>query len=146
MKKCASCGGMELFATYLSGYEYTGGGGMDTLACKTCGHINMFLSDAKIKAKTDADNVEKEIQKLLNEYENEKTKLQKELEELEAILNDENQTMKVVNEAKDKIKTIKARVQEGLRNEYRSKVTYLFGNTYNQDLHTLKLKYKNYRW
>ena len=107
--KCTICGGQEFVDCVIS----TKGGLGDevdttvsnasTSACRQCGHIEWFLSEKTMKDLVLREKQTIEYQKQLKEYEQKKAILQEKIERFNKIIADEDQTVRTIKEAKEKI-------------------------------------------
>ena len=111
--KCTHCGGLELAPCNISiegmgvGDRVTGNiSNTSTYFCKKCRHVEFFLSETEIQAIAVREKNEADYREQIRQYEREKAALEKEFEVLQRIISDENQTVKVVNDAKQRIADI----------------------------------------
>jgi len=117
--KCTHCGGLELVPCDISiegwgvGERVTGSvSNASTYFCKKCRHVEFFLSATEIQAIAAREKKEADLREQVRQYEQKRAALQKEFEDLQRVISDENQTVKAVNDAKQKIM--------GIENELRS--------------------------
>ena len=103
-KKCPSCGGTDFvpyqFASYLA-TEFTPL--VDTFACTKCGRVEFYARPDQLKGSIDKIKRDQELDAQIAEYDIKIQEKERELERLRAIANDENQTVKAVKEANERI-------------------------------------------
>lgn len=109
--KCPSCGGTEFvpyeLAIGMAGeYEEQ----VDAFACMGCGRIEVYARKNILDRKVDQIRQAQRIQEERNEVDAEIAVKEKELEELKKIIGDENQTVKNVREAKEKMVEVQNRI------------------------------------
>lgn len=109
--KCPSCGGTEFvpygLAIGMAGeYEEQ----VDAFACMGCGRIEVYAKTNILDRKVDQIRQAQRIQEERNEVDAEIAVKEKELEELKKIIGDENQTVKNVREAKEKMVEVQNRI------------------------------------
>jgi len=104
--KCTNCGSHELVRC---GIPSEGGGELvsvrnaETYACKQCRHVEFFLLETEIQAIAVREKKQADYEDQVKQYEQKKAALQKQIDELRRVVSDENQTVKAVNEAKEKV-------------------------------------------
>ncbi len=86
---------------YISGLEAWGT--LDAYACKKCHHVDFYVTEKTIKKYEDQVKKQEEYCRRMDEYQSRKNEIEKEMARLKEIINDENQTVKAVNEAKEKL-------------------------------------------
>ena len=109
--KCPSCGGTEFvpyeLAIGMAGeYEEQ----VDAFACMGCGRIEVYARKNILDRKADQIRQAQRIQEERKEIDAEIAAKEKELEELKKIIGDENQTVKNVREAKEKMVEVQNRI------------------------------------
>ena len=121
--KCPNCGNEEFYSI-----SFTTGGGcveggawepieasgvpVEAYLCKKCGRIELYGTNAleAIKAREE-EKAKQEAEKMA--VEKRKDALLKEKEKLEAIVRDENQSVKAVREAQERLKEINKELPSG---------------------------------
>lgn len=99
--KCTNCGNTELFQTQAILILYGSGSvNADIYACNRCGHVEMFVPQKTIDNHNKMVEEAKKQECARIECEQEIKKIQAKMEELKTIIQDENQTVKSVNAAK----------------------------------------------
>lgn len=123
--KCTNCGNHELFETqaFVPLYGY-GTVNVQSFACTKCGHVEFFVPEQTIQRHY-AEVEQKKAQERRKEQILADTKyLEQEIQRLESIVADENQTVKVVKEAELELNEIRKKlafVKRGkLLSEYNS--------------------------
>ena len=107
-RKCTACGSTELFPFDLVNlgdvivegnprFQY------ESFACKNCGHIELYADSTAVEKYWSDLKAKEEKAARISELENELAELKKRKVELHSIINDENQTVKAVNQAKQDI-------------------------------------------
>ena len=121
--KCPNCGCEDFYVDQLkTGGCCTEGGAWEPIEvngcpvvvylCKKCGRIELYGPDSLAKhIEQDQEKAKKEAEKIANEKR--KAALLKEKEELEAIVNDENQTVKTVRKATERLQRINEELKYG---------------------------------
>lgn len=109
--KCPSCGGTEFvpyeLAIGMAGeYEEQ----VDAFACMGCGRIEVYARKNILDRKADQIRQAQRVQEERKEIDAEIAVKEKELEELKKIIGDENQTVKNVREAKEKMVEVQNRI------------------------------------
>ena len=109
--KCPSCGGTKFvpygLAIGIAGeYEEQ----VDAFACMGCGRIEIYARENILDRKVDQIREAQRIQEERNEIDAEIALKEKELEELKKIIGDEDQTVKNVREAKEKMVEVQNRI------------------------------------
>lgn len=109
--KCPSCGGTEFvpyeLAIGMAGeYEEQ----VDAFACMGCGRIEVYARKNILDRKADQIRQAQRNQEERKEIDAEIAAKEKELEELKKIVGDENQTVKNVREAKEKMVEVQNRI------------------------------------
>ncbi|MDY0236632.1 MAG: hypothetical protein RBR71_11410 [Gudongella sp.] len=106
-KKCLACGGTNLVPYSPCKVLTCGEIGFDYLtesfACVNCGHIEFYAIQSKLDKQLEHNKKEEERKKLAAEYDKQIEAKKAELEKLRSIIADENQTVKAVKEAENKI-------------------------------------------
>jgi len=100
--KCGMCGNNELvFYGCVCGADNQPlfGKAAKTYICKKCRHVEWFADESTIEQAAAEEQKNAEHCKKMEEYESERAKLEKEIEQLRKIVADENQTVKRVREA-----------------------------------------------
>lgn len=99
--KCTNCGNNELFQTQaILILHGSGSVNANIYACNKCGHVEMFVPQKTIDEHNERVEMEKQQKQEQIVREQEIKKIQARLEELKLIIQDENQTVKAVNAAK----------------------------------------------
>ncbi|MCL2540297.1 MAG: hypothetical protein FWE53_02565 [Firmicutes bacterium] len=109
--KCSCCGGTELSRCLVWGSCYEGSCRFEsetTYACNNCGHIEWFLNTSYL-VKQDDERLAESARVLAEKEKKEQQirRLESEINALQALIRDENQRVKTVNEAKDKLTRLK---------------------------------------
>lgn len=109
--KCPSCGGTE-FVPYVLAIGMAGEyeEQVDAFACMGCGRIEVYARKNILDRKADQIRQAQRIQEERKEIDAEIAVKEKELEELKKIIGDENQTVKNVREAKEKMVEVQNRI------------------------------------
>lgn len=115
--KCLRCGNDELhqitlefecFEDLVFGPQRTA----DAFACYKCGHIELKLSKEELERYHEKVKQEAKEKAKKKRYEKLVKKLEKEAEELKKIINNENNTVKSVKEAQEKLIKINLELSE----------------------------------
>lgn len=93
--KCTNCNSDDLFV-------YNSEGPATTYACRQCSHMEWFLNEDTMKL-----FLRSEKQDLLNEM----AELQDKLKPLQSIINDQNQTLAAIRDAKEIATPMQERIQ-----------------------------------
>ena len=114
--KCTQCGNGKFFRTVLN-TECTDGNcyGLQkhavSYSCFKCGHIEWFVRNEILKAHIDAERKNELFKQKVANYERRRKELRAQIIEVQRIVNDENQIMKVVNEARQKLAYLQNELQ-----------------------------------
>lgn len=121
--KCPNCGCNDFYVGNLrTGCGCTEGGAWEAIEfngrpaaaylCKKCGRIELYCPESVSDIqKKEQETAKKEAERLAKE--NRIAALKKEKEELEAIVNDENQTVKEYKKAKARLEKINEEIETG---------------------------------
>lgn len=103
--KCSNCSGTEFMHTSI-GEILEGHFNVNAYACKNCGHIELF--DPKLDLYAKQERAEYEERKMREEAErkNREEVRQKRIKELQEIINNEDMTVRQVNEAKKELEAL----------------------------------------
>lgn len=107
--KCPFCGPSEfieipLISIFIDGTIYAENG--TSMACTKCGHVEIKADLDMLKKILDREKTEQKNKEMIAELEKEIQSLEEEKERLEKIIADENQTVKNVRIAKEKIASL----------------------------------------
>ena len=105
--KCSNCSGTDFKPTSIGQICATEGHfWVNAYACQKCGHIELFNPDLDLYAqqKREEQAVQKQREKL--ERQKQEEARQKRIKELQAIINNEDMTVRQVNEAKKELKAL----------------------------------------
>ena len=120
--KCPNCGCKDFYETTLrTGPNCTEGGAWEAIEvsgvpveayiCKKCGRIELYGLKAKFAIEAqEQEHAKKEEEKA--KAENRKAFLLKEKERLEALIKDENQTVRAVNQAKEELEKVRSELRD----------------------------------
>lgn len=126
--KCPNCGCEDFYIDRLrTGSGCVEGGAWEpieingcqvvTYLCKKCGRVELYGPDSLAKYQAqEKERIEKEQKQL--EAEKRKSNLLKEKARLEAIAEDENQTVKAVRKANERLEKINEELKNGPRGNY----------------------------
>ena len=108
--KCINCNGEEFFQTK----TWTSGDGIgfDTRICKECGCIRWFADAPTIQRIIKREQVDLEYGKTIEDYQAKKANIEKEIEELQQVVNDDGQTVRVANEAKERLGQLQMQLRD----------------------------------
>ena len=117
--KCLYCGcekefvGVSLFDCWIAADAGEIRQKVQVLACTECGFIQMFDAD-KVQVNSVLETRRKEEEAKQRELERQEKikKLNKEIADTKAIIGDENQTVKVVREAQEKLRRLEEQLSE----------------------------------
>jgi predicted nucleic-acid-binding Zn-ribbon protein len=94
-------------------------------ACLKCGHLEFFVSEKKIQNHVLREKKQAEARAdaeyRVKQQEQKETALRKQIDDLEKIVDDEDQTVKAVNEAKENIRKLKRELEELYRSDPRNR-------------------------
>lgn len=105
--KCQICGGTDFKPTTIGTILLTHGNfHVNAYACQNCGHMELFQPGLDMYAKQLRE--EKEMQRKKEEEERKEKEMarQQRIKELNAIINNEDSTIRQVNEAKKELETL----------------------------------------
>lgn len=115
--KCVNCGGTEFFETKIlndqvlktEGYvEQT----VQAFACLKCGRVQLYVPQKTIDEYLTREQEKKAKEIEMHELEQAITAAVERIRALEAVIEDEEQTVKTVNEAKAELQSEKVRLKE----------------------------------
>ncbi len=127
--KCSQCGGNEFYQSDRSilqeqwawvmsdcGNYGTCNPTIEVYFCKKCGHIEMFVNDEFKRKHEEKVQHDLEYHQKLEAFEKNKNldieKLEKEINNLETIINDDNNSVKLVNQSKEKLIEAKTKLEQ----------------------------------
>lgn len=120
--KCPFCGPSEfieipLISIFIDGTIYAENG--TSMACTKCGHVEIKVDPDMLKNILDQKKTEQRNKEMIAELEKEIQSIEEEIEHLEKIIVDENQTVKNVRIAKEKIASLNDEVHSLKEQLYR---------------------------
>lgn len=110
--KCSQCGNANFSEVNLPLSEGGWVDGVISYACLNCGHIELFLPERRIKAIKSSISEQAEIEEYNKDLTMKKEQLLKEKDELLFLVEDENQTVKRVKNAKKRLEEIEKALKE----------------------------------
>lgn len=133
--KCSQCGGTEFFQSdrhilqdeWTSISPFDGSYGtyaptVDVYVCESCGHVEIFVCD-ELKKKREDDIKRQKRKKVFEQGKKSQIeRLEKEIEELEKIIVDDSNSVKLVNESKEKLVQVKEQLKKVKSSEFEEKV------------------------
>ena len=106
--RCANCGGTDFEITKIGDILATEGAiWVHSYVCTKCGHIELFDPDFDAFADYLNELAEQERQAKIAERQKKEEERKQEMKRLEAIINDENSTVKQVREAQEKLNKLR---------------------------------------
>lgn len=104
--KCSNCGRNEFKPTTIGFICATEGEfHVNAYACQSCGHIELFAPELDLYAKQLKEEKEEKRKQEELQLKQEEDKRQQRIRELTEIINNENSTIRQVNEAKKRIRS-----------------------------------------
>lgn len=115
--KCSVCGSEKLFEMSIinSNILRTEGSVKQSVisyACEECGHIELYATQEMINKHRETVKLEEEREIKLENLKKKLASVNEDIDRLEAIIVDENQTVKTVNEAKSKLNELKKELRD----------------------------------
>ena len=103
--KCTNCGGLDLVPYRLYGEStfVIWNSNAQTMACKTCGHLELYVDVKIFESQQPKPEEDPEYLKKVAEYEAKKAELYKEIDAVRKIVGDIKQTERAVDEAEAKL-------------------------------------------
>lgn len=98
--KCVNCGSQNFFKGQMKSKEF------DMIICLKCGYVNFFLPEDKLKAQQDYFKALEEKEAKIKTLEERKIQTLNLIESQEIIASNENNSVKLVKEAEDKIEKL----------------------------------------
>ncbi len=115
--KCSVCGCNNLFEVRIIDSEILSGYGVveqsvKSYACEKCGHVELYVSQEYLDKRNRQIRLKKEHEAKIAELKQKIAAKESEIENIKKIISDENQTVKTVREAKEKLDKLESELQQ----------------------------------